>query len=74
MSRVQLESVQAVEEGAARLRDGGPAAFDERDTTCCFALQDRSGSTTPPESRGRSTPSRTTTPTPRRPRSPHCPR
>src|SRR4249919_1085595 len=38
---VEVESTEAVEAGAARLRDAGLAAFDEKDTTCCFALQDK---------------------------------
>jgi catechol 2,3-dioxygenase-like lactoylglutathione lyase family enzyme len=38
---VEVESVEEVETGAARLREAGLAAFDERDTTCCYALQDK---------------------------------
>ena len=38
---VEVDSVAQVEEGAARLRDAGLAAFDEKDTTCCYALQDK---------------------------------
>ena len=30
-----------MEAGAARLKDAGLATFDERDTTCCYALQDK---------------------------------
>lgn len=30
-----------VEEAAQRLTQAGLATFDERDTTCCFALQDK---------------------------------
>ena len=30
-----------VERAAQRLTDAGLATFDERDTTCCFALQDK---------------------------------
>jgi catechol 2,3-dioxygenase-like lactoylglutathione lyase family enzyme len=38
---VEVESVEAVDESATRLKDAGLAAFDERDTTCCYALQDK---------------------------------
>ncbi len=38
---VEVESTEAVETGADRLREAGLAAFDERDTTCCYALQDK---------------------------------
>ena len=38
---VEVENVEAVEVGAARLRDAGLATFDEKDTTCCYALQDK---------------------------------
>lgn len=38
---VEVETVDDVEAGAARLRDAGLATFDERDTTCCYALQDK---------------------------------
>jgi catechol 2,3-dioxygenase-like lactoylglutathione lyase family enzyme len=38
---VEVESVKDVEAGANRLRDAGLATFDERDTTCCYALQDK---------------------------------
>ncbi len=38
---VEVESTEAVEAGAARLRDAGLAALDEKDTTCCFAVQDK---------------------------------
>jgi hypothetical protein len=38
---VEVASVEDVEEGAARLRDAGLATFDEKDTTCCYALQDK---------------------------------
>lgn len=38
---VEVETVADVEAGAARLRDAGLATFDERDTTCCYALQDK---------------------------------
>jgi catechol 2,3-dioxygenase-like lactoylglutathione lyase family enzyme len=38
---VEVESSDEVEASAARLRDAGLAAFDEKDTTCCFALQDK---------------------------------
>ena len=38
---VEVESVADVEAGAARLKDAGLATFDEKDTTCCYALQDK---------------------------------
>ena len=38
---IEVDSSADVEAGAARLRDAGLAAFDERDTTCCYALQDK---------------------------------
>jgi catechol 2,3-dioxygenase-like lactoylglutathione lyase family enzyme len=38
---VEVETVDEVEAGAARLREAGLAAFDELDTTCCYALQDK---------------------------------
>lgn len=38
---VEVERVEDVEAGAARLREAGLAAFDEKDTTCCYALQDK---------------------------------
>ena len=38
---VEVETVDDVTAGAARLREAGLAAFDEKDTTCCYALQDK---------------------------------
>lgn len=38
---IEVDSSAEVEAGAARLRDAGLATFDERDTTCCHALQDK---------------------------------
>lgn len=38
---IEVDSTADVEAGAARLREAGLAAFDERDTTCCYALQDK---------------------------------
>jgi hypothetical protein len=38
---VEVESVEAVDVSATRLKEAGLAAFDERDTTCCYALQDK---------------------------------
>ena len=38
---VEVEEVAMVEAQAQRLRDAGLAAFDELDTTCCYALQDK---------------------------------
>ena len=38
---VEVEDVEQVEVQAGRLREAGLAAFDEKDTTCCYALQDK---------------------------------
>ncbi len=38
---VEVGSADEVEAGASRLRDAGLATFDEKDTTCCYALQDK---------------------------------
>ncbi len=38
---VEVDSTEDVDRGATRLREAGLAAFDERDTTCCYALQDK---------------------------------
>lgn len=38
---VEVESSQDVADSANRLRAAGLAAFDETDTTCCFAVQDK---------------------------------
>ncbi|HET7901750.1 MAG TPA: ArsI/CadI family heavy metal resistance metalloenzyme [Candidatus Nanopelagicales bacterium] len=38
---VEVEDAAQVEASAARLSDAGLATFDEKDTTCCFALQDK---------------------------------
>jgi len=38
---VEVESTAAVDRATSRLRDAGLATFDERDTTCCYALQDK---------------------------------
>jgi catechol 2,3-dioxygenase-like lactoylglutathione lyase family enzyme len=38
---VEVESPAQLEESATRLADAGLATFDERDTTCCYALQDK---------------------------------
>ena len=38
---VEVEDVAQVDAQAGRLRDAGLAAFDEKDTTCCYALQDK---------------------------------
>jgi catechol 2,3-dioxygenase-like lactoylglutathione lyase family enzyme len=37
----QVESRAAVEAAKQRLQDAGLATFDEKDTTCCYALQDK---------------------------------
>lgn len=38
---VEVADVEMVDEQAGRLRAAGLAAFDEKDTTCCYALQDK---------------------------------
>ena len=38
---VEVDDITTVESHARRLRDAGLAAFDEKDTTCCYALQDK---------------------------------
>ena len=38
---VEVESSSDVEASTERLKVAGLATFDERDTTCCFALQDK---------------------------------
>jgi len=38
---VEVFSAEEVTEAADRLSDAGLVTFDERDTTCCFALQDK---------------------------------
>ena len=38
---VEVEDVERVEAQADRLRVAGLATFDEKDTTCCYALQDK---------------------------------
>ena len=38
---VEVDDVAQVDEQAGRLREAGLAAFDEKDTTCCYALQDK---------------------------------
>lgn len=38
---VEVHSTEAVEADAARLREAGLVAEDERDTTCCYARQDK---------------------------------
>jgi catechol 2,3-dioxygenase-like lactoylglutathione lyase family enzyme len=38
---VEVPSTGEVEQGAQRLQEAGLATFDEKDTTCCFALQDK---------------------------------
>jgi catechol 2,3-dioxygenase-like lactoylglutathione lyase family enzyme len=38
---VEVESVDEVEAGAARLKGAGLVTYDETDTACCYALQDK---------------------------------
>ncbi|MER6786225.1 ArsI/CadI family heavy metal resistance metalloenzyme [Streptomyces sp. NPDC000658] len=38
---VEVESTEQVAAATARLREAGLAAFEENDTSCCYALQDK---------------------------------
>ncbi|MFG3121939.1 ArsI/CadI family heavy metal resistance metalloenzyme [Streptomyces sp. NPDC048201] len=38
---VEVESIEQVSAATARLEEAGLAAFEERDTSCCYALQDK---------------------------------
>ena len=38
---LRVETTEEVEASSARLRDEGLITFDERDTTCCYARQDK---------------------------------
>ncbi len=38
---IRVETTEEVEASSARLRDEGLITFDERDTTCCYARQDK---------------------------------
>ncbi|WP_130014249.1 ArsI/CadI family heavy metal resistance metalloenzyme [Serinicoccus sediminis] len=38
---VEVDSVEEVAGARTRLTDSGLATFDENDTTCCYALQDK---------------------------------
>ncbi|MET9555144.1 ArsI/CadI family heavy metal resistance metalloenzyme [Streptomyces sp. NPDC006645] len=38
---VEVESTGQVEAATARLKDAGLATFEESDTSCCYALQDK---------------------------------
>jgi len=38
---IRVESTDEVESASARLSESGLATFDERDTTCCYARQDK---------------------------------
>jgi catechol 2,3-dioxygenase-like lactoylglutathione lyase family enzyme len=38
---VEVDTAAEVEAGAARLGEAGLATFDEKDTSCCYALQDK---------------------------------
>ena len=38
---VEVETGEEVEAARARFSDAGLASFDENDTTCCYALQDK---------------------------------
>ncbi len=38
---VRVEDPRDVEAASARLREGGLGTFDERDTSCCYARQDK---------------------------------
>ena len=38
---IEVDSTVKVQAEASRLRDAGLATLDERDSTCCYALQDK---------------------------------
>ncbi|MFH8886409.1 ArsI/CadI family heavy metal resistance metalloenzyme [Streptomyces californicus] len=38
---VEVESTEQVTAAAGRLKDAGLATFEENDTSCCYALQDK---------------------------------
>ncbi|MGW6508085.1 ArsI/CadI family heavy metal resistance metalloenzyme [Streptomyces niveus] len=38
---VEVESTDQVQAATTRLRDAGLATFEENDTSCCYALQDK---------------------------------
>lgn len=38
---IRVDTTEEVEEASARLATSGLATFDERDTTCCYARQDK---------------------------------
>jgi catechol 2,3-dioxygenase-like lactoylglutathione lyase family enzyme len=38
---IRVETTEEVEAASARLQDEGLITFDERDTTCCYARQDK---------------------------------
>jgi catechol 2,3-dioxygenase-like lactoylglutathione lyase family enzyme len=38
---VEVDSTEEVTAATARLKDAGLAAFEENDTSCCYALQDK---------------------------------
>lgn len=48
---IQVDSSQAVEEAIARFKAAGLATFEERDTDCCYALQDKVCVTDPDNNR-----------------------
>ena len=53
---VEVDSADAVDAEQTRLADAGLAAIDERDTTCCYARQDKFWVRAPPAaSAGKST-------------------
>jgi catechol 2,3-dioxygenase-like lactoylglutathione lyase family enzyme len=38
---IRVDSTDEVEQASTRLRDSGLVTLDERDTTCCYARQDK---------------------------------
>jgi len=48
---IQVDSSAAVQAAIARFRAAGLATFEERDTDCCYALQDKVWVTDPDENR-----------------------
>lgn len=48
---IQVDSVAAVEAAIARFKAAGLATFEEKDTDCCYALQDKVWVTDPDQNR-----------------------
>lgn len=48
---IQVDSVEAVQAAIARFQAAGLATFEEKDTDCCYALQDKVWVTDPDQNR-----------------------